>query len=350
MALTRNDKMLILAAVALAASVVGGLAWWRTSGRQAEPVATPAAAPAPAAGQPERPVVQQAIQLPPAPPQAEVKVQPAPGTSPAVTAPLAQPPAAEPPDQSLQTIFAEEPKPAPSVETPPPAPPAPPVPAVEPPAAAKPQKPETRAERKARLAAERKAEAQAKRAEEDAAKARAETLRRAQEELRKAEAELKLDQEKAAKIGTSPEASPKAAPAAKPEAGPEAKPEAKPGATAPDRAPAAQTKPAPEHHVVDKITVSESGQETVYILHGASTASRPETLLMAAPPRLVIDLPGAWVYQGGDKVDSPLVKALRVGKYPDKIRLVFDLASSPNGPKHPLVENGPQGLEIRLPK
>ena len=45
MALTRNDKMLILAAVALAASVVGGLAWWRTSGRQAEPVATPAAAP-----------------------------------------------------------------------------------------------------------------------------------------------------------------------------------------------------------------------------------------------------------------------------------------------------------------
>ncbi|MBI4806892.1 MAG: AMIN domain-containing protein [Desulfovibrio sp.] len=335
MALTRNDKMLILAALLLAALVVGGLAWWRTSGKRAEP--------APGAASP------QTAQLPPI---VEHKVQVPQDAKPPVVSPLTPPapsiPAAPPvePDKSLQGIFAEQPAPEPMPEVlPPPEPEKAPANTVEP---EKPKKKETPAERKARLAAERKAAAEAKKAEEEAKKARAETLRRAQEELRKAEADLKRAQAQAksgqaAPAAVQPEPPAPATEPAKPEAAPEAKPAPKPEVKIPE-------KPAPERRVVDKLTVSETGEEVIITLQGASTSSKPEALLLGAPPRLVIDLPGAWSYKSTDKPAGSLVKAVRVGTHPEKLRLVLDLANPPKGPKHPAVEKTSEGLVIKLGK
>jgi len=331
MALTRNDKMLILAALFLAAMVVGGLAWWRTSGKRAEP----------AAGESSP----QTVQLPPI---VEHKVQVPQDAKPPVVSPLTPSlPAAPPvePDKTLQGIFAEQPAPEPMPEL---------LPLPEPekvPAKVEPEKPkkrETPAERKVRLAAERKTAAEAKKAEEDAKKARAETLRRAQEELRKAEADLKRAQAraKAGQGAPAPEQLQSQVPAtepAKPEAAPEAKAVPKPETKIPE-------KPAPERRVVDKLTVSETGEDVIITLQGASTASKPEALLLGAPPRLVIDLPGAWSYKNTEKPSGSLVKAVRVGTHPEKLRLVLDLANPPKSPKHPAVEKTPEGLVIKLGK
>lgn len=381
MALTRNDKMLILAAVVLAAAVVAGLAWWRTSVRQAE----------------QQTLAQQVGQLPPAPQITDQAIRiPAdakppvkapitagtPGTTgtPAPTQPGLPPAPAPEPDQSLQTIFADEPKPEapPQEPTPPPAPlPAPETPAEKP----APKKPETAAERKTRLAAEKKAAAEARRAEAEAQKARADTLKRAQEELRKAEAELKRAQKQQ---GAKPQAPPPAAAPATPlmpapgapdtpqgvtpgvqeapaipdMSGPAPEP-ARPAGKAPDKTaekpaakPAPEQKPqaGPERRVVDRLSVSDSGSELVVTLHGASTSSKPEAVLLGTPPRLVIDLPGSWAYKSTEKPQANLVKAVRQGSHPDKLRLVLDLANDPKGPKHPAVEKTPDGLVIRLSK
>ena len=190
MALTRNDKMLVLAAVVLAASVVGGLAWWRTSGMQAETSAPQQA--------------EQAQPQPlPVPVLPEQKTTIAATAPPQVTTTLNPSAPQQDPDSSLQTIFAETPPPPPEPEQAPTPAPAPMVDVPQVPAPPQKTKPETPAERKARLAAERKAAAEAKRAEEDARKSRQETLQRAQEELRKAEAELKRAQDQAQKAGVT---------------------------------------------------------------------------------------------------------------------------------------------------
>jgi hypothetical protein len=331
MALTRNDKMLILAALVLAALVVGGLAWWRTSGKRAEP--------APGESSP------QAVQ---SLPMVEHKVQIPQDAKPPVVSPLTPSvPAAPPvePDKSLQGIFAEQPAPEPMPEIlPPPEPEKAPA-KVEP---EKPKKRETPAERKARLAAERKTAIETKKAEEEAKKARAETLRRAQEELRKAEADLKRAQAQtktgqAAPAPAQPQSPAPSVELQKIETAPEAKAVPKTEVKIPE-------KPAPERRVVDKLTVSETGEDVVITLQGASTSSKPEAMLLGAPPRLVIDLPGAWSYKSTEKPSGSLVKAIRVGTHPEKLRLVLDLANPPKGPKHPAVEKTPEGLVIKLGK
>ena len=56
---------------------------------------------------------------------------------------------------------------------------------------------------------------------------------------------------------------------------------------------------------------------------------------MDNPPRLVIDLPGDWNIKHPDKPASTVVKAVRLGHHPDKLRLVLDLSGPAKGPKHP---------------
>lgn len=360
MALTRNDKMLILAAVLLAGAVVGALAWWRTAGRLPEPPAGQAEKAAPSvehkveAPQDARPAVTAPIAPPPSQPQ------------PAQEAPLPVPPATATaphpePDKSLSEIFNGGPK-APATSgfeplSPPPAPPEPekapepqPAPAQAPAPEPEKRKPETQAERRARQAAERKAAAEAKRAEAEAKKDRAETLRRAQEELRKAEAELKRAQAAQKK---APQKAPEPAPQAPAQPVPQPAPQAIPQ----DAAPAKPEQPAkpqtkvhtgPERRAVDKITAVSSGNETVFTLAGASTSSSPEALFLANPPRLVVDLPGEWAYRVTEKPAPEIVKAVRVGKHPDKLRLVLDLADTYKSGKRPAVEKTPEGLVIRL--
>ncbi len=372
MALTRNDKLLILAAVFLAAAVVGTLAWWRTSGdagRQPQPLPT---AEAPSAPLPE----QRTVVAPQDTPQ--VTVQLTPPAQPLQPAPPAASPPAPATDPSLQTLFtAEPPKPEPEPE-PQPAPAPEPQPQPEQPAPPPPPaKPETAKERKARLAQERKAAQEAKRAEAAAAKAHAETLRKAQEELKQAEVELKRAQARAAKEAakdpkgqTSPAQTPQAqTPPAQAVQTPEqpAAPASAPPQQAPDLSgaqpgpqPGPQSKPEPKadsrpapgapRNTVERVGVSQSGNSVVVILHGAASQDKAEAMLLESPPRLVVDLPGAWTLRHADRPGGELVGAVRVGKHPDKLRLVLDLTFSPKGPKRPQVEKTAEGFVITIAK
>ncbi len=49
-----------------------------------------------------------------------------------------------------------------------------------------------------------------------------------------------------------------------------------------------------------------------------------DTFKLDSPPRLVLDIWGVDTRKSSFKVKSPLIKALRFGHYPDKLRLVFD--------------------------
>lgn len=345
MALTRNDKLLILAAVLLAGAVVGALAWWRTAGKLPEP---------PAATQPAP--VEQKVEAPAdAKPAVTAPVGSA-APAPAAQAPAPQQPAPLPvphpePDKTLSELFASdtqappvppaaqapalpEAAPAPAAPLPPPVVSAQPAP---PPAPEK-KKPETPAERKARQAAERKAAAEAR--------------RRAQEELRKAEAELKRVQAEKKKQQAQPKPAPEAAKPAVQEQPAQAP--AQPRSEAPQKEPEAQPRPqakaqpGPERRVVEKLTAVAAGNEVVFTLAGASTSGHAEAMLLSGPSRLVVDLPGEWTYRVTEKPAPDIVKAVRVGRHPDKLRLVLDLAETFKSGKRPAVEKTPEGLVIRL--
>jgi hypothetical protein len=53
-----------------------------------------------------------------------------------------------------------------------------------------------------------------------------------------------------------------------------------------------------------------------------------------SPPKWVVDLPGEWQYNGPLKIEPPAgpVQSIRLGRHPDKLRIVLDLAlrSKPN--------------------
>ncbi|QLA13025.1 AMIN domain-containing protein [Desulfolutivibrio sulfodismutans DSM 3696] len=76
--------------------------------------------------------------------------------------------------------------------------------------------------------------------------------------------------------------------------------------------------------------------------------------LHGRPPRLVIDLAGRWTYTGPLSLSgkSPLITLVRIGKHPDILRLVLDLAPEAvtRLREAPVVDRTPNGVVIRLPK
>ncbi|MBN2122922.1 MAG: AMIN domain-containing protein [Deltaproteobacteria bacterium] len=76
---------------------------------------------------------------------------------------------------------------------------------------------------------------------------------------------------------------------------------------------------------------------------------RHRDFIMDDPPRLVIDLPGAWLdpRRGRLVLESPLAKGIRIGRHPEKLRVVVDLVSGvPLGPI--TIEHPPQGVVVTL--
>jgi outer membrane biosynthesis protein TonB len=146
-----------------------------------------------------------------------------------------------------------------------------------------------------------------------------------------------------------------AAPAAKP-AAPAPVQAAKPAA--PAQAPAA--KPAPPV----KATAEASGLRTISAVTAAVTGGATKVTVvagsaiegftafpLAGPPRFVVDLTGRFAYRGASTipVSGGSLTSIRVGSYPDKVRLVLDYAKpGPDGrpAKPPTVTPTPQGLVI----
>ncbi|MHC1712823.1 MAG: AMIN domain-containing protein [Solidesulfovibrio sp.] len=378
MPLTRGDKLIIIGAVALAVTVVLGLAVLKkpylfTGGKPqavdippapttAPAVELPVVAPPPVAA----PVAAAPAAVTPATPAASAQAgaprSPAPAGSPA-TGPKAGPPPAVPAagskpaplptvsgDDTLEKMFAEIASDAASgAKTSEPkatAPAAPtggdvsgPVPTGEPQAAVAPSSeaapapapveaaPEPKPELKGKALAKAKAEAKA--AEKASAKAAA---------AEKAAAKAAADAEAKAKA----KGEPKPAAPTKPEGKPEAKPEA------------ALAKPVVSAGNVVRIIAEEKPGEYVLIIQTDKSPASFQKMFMVDPPRMVLDVAGSWSYNGplSSATGNDFIRHIRIGKHPDKFRVVLDM--SPDAPGKlrgtPTLERVPEGVALKIPK
>lgn len=344
MPLTRGDKMIIAGAVGLAVTVVLGLAVLKkphlfSGGSKVQTADIP---PAPAADSGPAP----AVTLPLTAPPAAVAPSPAPTAAP-TPAPMAAPtpapaPAAAPPgkaalpkvagDESLEKMFEElagetapggkspagkpgQPKPEPEAKAPVPAaaPSSPDTAIPEPQAAPAPGSEVATAAPPVQPAAPAKPDAKA-----DA----------------KAAAKAKAEAKAAAKSAAAPKAeTPKPLAAAKPEA--------KPATT------------AGSGNVIRVIAEERPGEYVLVIQTNKAPASF-ERMFYTDPPRLVLDIAGSWNYNGplSSATGDAFIRQIRVGKHPDKFRVVLDMA--PDAPAKlrgaPTAERVPEGVALKIPK
>jgi hypothetical protein len=102
------------------------------------------------------------------------------------------------------------------------------------------------------------------------------------------------------------------------------------------------------------VSAADKPGEYVLTVTTSTPAGEVTRTYMDNPPRLVIDLAGRWTYTGPLSLSgkSPLVALVRVGKHPDRLRLVLDLAPEATSRlrEAPIVDRTPNGVSIRLPK
>jgi len=120
--------------------------------------------------------------------------------------------------------------------------------------------------------------------------------------------------------------------------------------------PVATGKPAasPSRGAVVAVSAADKPGEYVLTVTTTSPVGEVTRLYMDGPPRLVIDLDGRWTYTGPLSLPgkSPLIRMVRVGKHPDRLRLVLDLApeATTRLREAPVLDRTPNGVVIRLPK
>jgi outer membrane biosynthesis protein TonB len=133
----------------------------------------------------------------------------------------------------------------------------------------------------------------------------------------------------------------KAAPAPAKPAAPPAKPAAEPAKAV---APAGL-------RTISAVTATVTGPSTRITVTAGSAVEGFTTFSLAGPPRFVVDLPGRFEYRGAASIPTAdsVLSGVRVGAYPDKIRLVLDYAkpgADGRPAKAPAVASTPQGLVI----
>lgn len=120
--------------------------------------------------------------------------------------------------------------------------------------------------------------------------------------------------------------------------------------------PVATGKPAasPSRGAVVAVSAADKPGEYVLTVTTTSPVGEVTRLYMDGPPRLVIDLDGRWTYTGPLSLPgkSPLIRMVRVGKHPDRLRLVLDLApeATTRLREAPVLDRTSNGVVIRLPK
>ncbi|MEF3697442.1 AMIN domain-containing protein [Desulfolutivibrio sp.] len=120
--------------------------------------------------------------------------------------------------------------------------------------------------------------------------------------------------------------------------------------------PVAAGKPAagPSRGAVVAVSAVDKPGEYVLTVTTTSPVGEVTRTYMDGPPRLVIDLAGRWTYTGPLSLSgkSPLIRLVRVGKHPNILRLVLDLAPEAvtRLREAPVVDRTPNGVVIRLPK
>lgn len=356
MPLTKGDKLIIIGAVVLALAVVAGLAAWRKphlffGGRPAPEMTTrDFTVPAPAAPGAEPAVAAPSQAAPPASPQVSPQVSPVAGGGNRETASLPVPVPGAPPAAATAPPTAPQPVPHPepqSVSAAAPQPvPQPAGPGVAPPPGKEPVSPEVVSQHPLFAGDATLDKMFADMGEEAAA------------------SKVNTGKHPAAKEPAAPAQT--AAPAKAPGPGVESAEsldippdKAKPALTAAkpvkDKPPvAAKTPPTPAKGAVVAVSASDKPGEYVLTVTTSSPVGDVTRLYMDGPPRLIIDLDGRWTYTGALSIagKSPLIQQVRVGKHPDKLRLVLDLAPDAvtRLREAPIVDRTPNGVVIRLPK
>lgn len=360
MALTRGDKTIILGAVALAVTVVLGLAILKkpflfsggpkTSAADIPPAPTAASAPVagePVPPQPAPPVsvqapVQVPVQVPATPPapSPSVAVPDAPAAAPAASAPAKPGPVPSVAgDETLEKMFAEiagDPVPAGKTTD------------VK---AAPGHGPDADAGHNPASAAEPKA-APAAAPEPAPAPVVAETpAAPAAKPLTKAEQKAQARQLAKEKAKAAAEAKAAAAPpAAASKPATPAKAPAK-AATVPGAAPA---KAGSAGGNVIRVVADEKPGEYILVVHTSKPVGTASKLFMTDPPRLVLDVAGAWTYTGplSSVTGNDFIRQIRIGKHPDMFRVVLDMAPDATTRLRgaPTVERVPEGVALRIPK
>lgn len=76
-------------------------------------------------------------------------------------------------------------------------------------------------------------------------------------------------------------------------------------------------------------------------------AGDPKGFQLSSPPRYVVDVPGQWSSQVAKStpVNQGAIRTVRLGLYPDKLRIVIDLASEP---KQATVRRTKEGLVVTV--
>ena len=122
--------------------------------------------------------------------------------------------------------------------------------------------------------------------------------------------------------------------------------------------PAAKTKPQPEAAAAEPATGGEAfdlrltgtPDGFVVTVRGSVPIGDTSYFALADPPRLVIDLRGAWRYNGDNvlRPDDSRVKHAVVGEHPDRLRLVIHLAQQPAGRLAPVFSRSGRELAVSV--
>jgi type IV pilus assembly protein PilQ len=88
--------------------------------------------------------------------------------------------------------------------------------------------------------------------------------------------------------------------------------------------PAPSPPPANKAKEVVNVSFEQKEDSIVFNITADGRVENFNAFKLDSPPRLVMDIWGVDTRKGSFKVKSPLVKGVRIGHYPDKLRLVFD--------------------------
>jgi len=344
MALTRGDKMIIIGAVALAATVVVGLSVLKKARlfTGASDLPPAAVAPAPA---PEAPPVAAAPVVVPPPPTSRpapssAPLAPPPGATPAASGQPASPSAlpagpaatasaarpAVPGDETLEHMFAEIAKDGPVAAK------------LPQPKAAVPAKEPKGSEGPAAVAPTPPGSTPVVIAEPQPAPA----APASEPEPAPAPSAKPADKSKA-----------KAKPEAKAKPAPPSKPAPKPAAPA-KSSPAAKTAASATSGEIVRIVAEDKNAEYRLLVQTNRPPAQVQKMFMADPPRMVLDVAGSWHYTGptAKATGENFIRQIRIGRHADMFRVVLDMAPDALSRLRgtPTVERVPEGVVLRIPK
>lgn len=101
---------------------------------------------------------------------------------------------------------------------------------------------------------------------------------------------------------------------------------------------------APTPSVLKSINLQTVGNKIVFVIDTSGPAGNYNSFTLQSPSRIVVDLMGNWRNEGKREYDinSNPVKKIRTGLYPEKLRIVIDVASDEL--PHYSVDKYPRGL------